>query len=312
MDRYETFKTELKRKLEQWFGAKCRIEFTTVMKNNGVVRDSILIQQWGEEQEITLSLSPYWQLFQNGKGMRNVFTEFIEEYEGENISLPFTAAQLLDFAQMKEQVVCRLINADLNRDLLAQIPHILFLDLAIVFALQLWSGENGQLNCLINNRHLELWGVTPEVLYPLSAENTPRLLPQRFRHICDVIGLIEPEAGAIIQEPKLYVLTNQYEVYGAAALLYPCVLKEAADKLESDLLILPSSVHEVLVVPKSDILGKLDFEEVVREINETEVNPEDILSYRIYQYDRKKERVTFFCENGKSGGAGNGSGTKHQ
>lgn len=307
MKRYEKFKQELKQELERWLGPEYYIGFEAATKNNGVVKESILIKKRGEEQALTISLGPYWNRFQDGAGMQEIFAEFRADYESERISLPFTEAQLLDFNQMKERIVYRLINADLNRDLLTQVPHILFLDLAIVFSLQLCSGKSGQLNCLIQNQHLDLWGITEEELYPLSAQNTPALLPLRFRHICDFIGLLEREGEPLVREPKLYVLTNQYEIYGEAALLYPNALKEAADDLDSDLLILPSSVHEILIVPKTDLIGEIDFEEVVCEINEVEVNPEDILSNRIYQYDRKSEQVGFCYHHGARGGIENGS-----
>lgn len=312
MERYEEFKKELKKELERWLGPKYRIKFDTVIKNNGVKQDSILIQQWEKEQETTISLAPYWDLFCRGDGMQRISSEFLSYYESEKNSVPYTAAQLLDFTLMRDRVVYRLINADLNHDLLTQVPHIPFLDLAIVFSLQLWSGEDCQMNCLIDNHHLQNWGIAPEILYPLSVENTPRLLPLQFRHICDVIGLPELEDEPLIREPKMYVLTNQTEVCGAAALLYPDALKEASDKLDSDLLIIPSSIHEVLLVPMTDLIDEMDFEAIVREINDDDVAAEDILSYRIYQYDRKTEQVTIFKSNENSGGKENGAGARYQ
>lgn len=317
MKRYDNFKQQLRQEVERWLGSDYYIEFEVAIKNNGIVEENILIQHRDEGPTITISMSSYWDRFRRGGEMQEVIAQFQADYGREKVSLPFTGEQLLDFNQVKDRVVYRLINADLNRELLTQVPYIPLLDLAIVFSLNLWSGEMSQLYCLIHHRHLELWGIAPEELYPLAAENTPRLLPLRFHHIYDVIGYQELEDEPLIPDPQMYVFTNQLEVHGAAALLYPNALKEAAVKLDSDLLILPSSIHEVLVVPKTDAVGGMELEEMVRGINESDVLPEDILSYHVYLYDRKTEQLTFFKDNRETGeeeyGTNEyGTGTKDQ
>lgn len=92
-------------------------------------------------------------------------------------------------------------------------------------------------------------------------------------------------------ELTLYVLTNREKIFGASAMLYSEKLKELADRFGCDLLILPSSVHEVLIVP-DDRKREYDYYRwMVKEVNTTQVDPEEILSYNLYRYDRKKEEI---------------------
>ena len=90
---------------------------------------------------------------------------------------------------------------------------------------------------------------------------------------------------------NMYVMTNTRGINGAACLLYKNALARFAQKLKQDLFLLPSSVHEVILVPKSDILKKEDLSEMVREINKTEVSPKEVHSDTVYVYDRLSDQL---------------------
>ncbi len=91
----------------------------------------------------------------------------------------------------------------------------------------------------------------------------------------------------------LYVLTNSSGICGACALLYPDQLKNFADMLESDLVILPSSIHEVLLVPYDDHISFDELAHMVSHINRAEVPVEDRLSDQVYLYSRALDQVIF-------------------
>ena len=92
--------------------------------------------------------------------------------------------------------------------------------------------------------------------------------------------------------PTLYVLTNPAGVNGAACMAYPQVIKNFADRMGRDILILPSSIHEVLLVTDADHYDHEDMSQMVNDINLTEVPPEDRLSNQIYRYRRKDDQIT--------------------
>ena len=126
----------------------------------------------------------------------------------------------------------------------------------------------------------------------MAKENTPTINPANYLYIKDVItNLMETDTHEYLNEIKMFILTNEQKLFGAATMLYPNILKSVADKLESNLFILPSSTHEVLVVPseKNDAMYLMS---VVNEVNNHSLATEDILSYNVYLYDRLKDEIS--------------------
>ena len=141
-------------------------------------------------------------------------------------------------------------------------------------------------------------------LYELAGINTPRLLPADIKSMAEVMKKIANEHmgsewrdaffEGLSDEPKFmtqYVLTNCRGIKGAATVLYKGVLKTFADKIGNDLFILPSSVHEVILVPYEDSMNVAELGAIVKAINLSEVPDEDVLSDHVYLYSRKTEQV---------------------
>lgn len=99
--------------------------------------------------------------------------------------------------------------------------------------------------------------------------------------LADIMG-IEPEMMPAPDEAGMFVATCNNGVNGAGCIFYPEFMDQAAEKLQGDFFVLPSSVHEVILLPDN---GQMDFHELeamVRQINETEVAPQDRLSDSVY------------------------------
>lgn len=84
----------------------------------------------------------------------------------------------------------------------------------------------------------------------------------------------------------MFVLSNKRKINGASIILYNEPLDELSDKLSDDLLIMPSSIHEVLAIPASS-MDAIDLKQMVREVNDTEVSEQEILGYSVYRYNRE-------------------------
>lgn len=167
----------------------------------------------------------------------------------------------------------KLIQADSNRELLVDTPNVAFLDMAIVFYLFLDQSEMGQMTALIHNSHLGVWNTTEEELYRLAKINTPKLLPAKIKTMKEVMDEMLMEQfgelsetdiiGELLEDMPdkllLYVLTNQCGTCGAGCILYEGCLEEFAKEKEADIIILPSSIHEVLLTIDR---GDLDYEEL--------------------------------------------------
>ena len=90
---------------------------------------------------------------------------------------------------------------------------------------------------------------------------------------------------------QMYVLTYQETVYGGAAMLYSDQMKKLAERWQMDLLILPSSIHEVLLLPDDGQNEYAFYRQMVEEVNTTQVEPEEVLSYSLYRYCREKAEI---------------------
>ena len=96
----------------------------------------------------------------------------------------------------------------------------------------------------------------------------------------------------------LFVLTNEKMYLGAVTMFYPDLMDLIADKLDSDLYIIPSSIHECLILPEQEDICGDDLKKLVRTVNDTEVADDEILSYNIYKYSRAGRSVTI--DNGQN------------
>lgn len=198
----------------------------------------------------------------------------------------------------KTDIVYQLRNYERNRSWLTQIPHIRYLDLAIIFCFSLPEEQKQEERfCLVTNREMDHWQVTVEQLEELAQENTCRLLPPVFSTLEDMIR--ELSQGALKLEKKsenaipMYILSNERKLYGAAAILYPGVLKTIGHYLQDDLYILPSSIHECILVPSRGPYRQADLEGIVTEINESQVPWEEFLSNHVYFYKKSGDFLSF-------------------
>jgi hypothetical protein len=208
----------------------------------------------------------------------------------------------LEYVLVKNTIVYKLINTERNRELLEDIPYIEFLDLSVVFQCLLSQKESCLETLLIHNVHTRLWGVTVEDLYKAARDNTRRLLPYMVKNMADVMVEImktedakgfnyedcmaEPESNELI-----YVLSNEKRIEGAVCMIYPRLLRDFADKIDSSFYIIPSSVHEVLLLPSENFEDGMELKSMIKEINDTQIEVGEILSYSLYWFDKNKREI---------------------
>lgn len=209
-----------------------------------------------------------------------------------------------DYEAVKNRIIYRLVNGERNREQLKEVPHIPFCDLAVVFCVVLKTGEGYHASLPIIEEHAERWGIDTGELFCQAMENTPRIFPPQIRSMQEVMKKIaeeymeDKEAEEFMEGlygvptvSPLYVMGNTAEVNGAAVVLYPGVLKEFADKIGRDLVILPSSIHEMMLIPKEEKVDMEGLKEMVKHVNRAEVPEEEILSDEVYLYQRGTDQV---------------------
>lgn len=303
---YETFKSSAVSSIQSYFGENATVTLHSITKNNNIQLDGLMIQSSSLNISPTIYLNYYYEDYLAGKSLSSVFDEIISSYQEhlppENMDLSF----FTDYHKAKYHIIYKLINYSQNAELLTDVPHFRFLDLAVVFCCYLTddvSGTCGNATILIHNHHLSFWNITADLLYELAIKNTPILLPYDLKSMEDVLQSLCPDFNVSKnntdyctdesnETPPMYVLTNTEKLYGASAILYPDILASFAELIDSDLYILPSSIHEVLLLPKHKITNPSELDNIIREVNTSQVLKEDILSDHAYRFERASGFIT--------------------
>lgn len=257
-------------------------------KENGTGYMGILIRKQGEIVTRVFNWDHHYLQYGNKMSAKELAERIYLDASG---STPlFQISGWVDYEEAKERIVCRLVNYEQNRGMLEQIPHERFLDLAVIFYLMVGSGEEGDLVITVTNSLFESWQVPYEEMKEQALKNCETLLPARLASIEDMIfgacmGPLFPDHLQESDGIPLYCLSNKSGVNGASVILYPGVLKKAADLLQSDLAVLPSSRHEVLLYPLGNMTQKA-LQTMVQDINREIVEKIDQLSDHVYVFRR--------------------------
>lgn len=299
--KYETFLNEVKEQMSQELGEGYDLTLRKVPKNNGLILDGLCITKGGGNVAPAIYLNPCYIQYRNGRAISDIVKELMTLYQSSHTPPGMDYSRLSHYDEMKSGIACKLIHAASNRSLLEDIPHVLWMDLAIVFYLCIHEDETGLMTAMINRQHMEIWDISPDELRKTALDNTPRLFPPVISSMScmiedmneampggdAVLGLPDPDASS-----PFYVLSNRSGINGASCILYQDVLKNFADGMEKDIIILPSSIHEVLLLPDEGDVSFDEMSRLVTHINQTEVPKEDRLSNQVYHYSRIHQTLT--------------------
>lgn len=208
----------------------------------------------------------------------------------------------LDISTAKDNIIFQLVNTMQNEDLLKKLPHRDFQDLSIIYRWVVGVEQQGISSVVINNHVAESLGMGEEELFKAAAENTRRILPPVVQSMNEVMrdmfvadGMPKELADLMVgeQEPEMtmWVISNERKIEGAASMLYEDKLHSLAEKVGTDLYILPSSVHEVIAV--SVEMGEPEeLARMVAEVNMDQVDLSERLSNQVYHYDKDLRKIT--------------------
>ena len=294
---YETFKDEIVIFLTSRLGASASISLEPLAKNNGIVLDGLIISQGSINIAPAIYLNPFYEDYISGTPFSEICESILSIYYRHRPEKDIDTAFFTDVNRVRDHLIYKLIHYERNAALLKEVPHQKFLDLAIVYCLYIRMDPIvGNATILIRNQHLEQWGISPSALHALAEANTPRILPADFRPMEEVLASLPFHAGPLPDHApgrisEAYVLSNDTGSGGAAAILYPGLLADYANRLHTDFLILPSSIHEMILLPVKSPDEFPSASEVVREVNKTDVLFGEVLADHAYYYHRESGRV---------------------
>lgn len=272
---YTEFMNAMLCEIRGQIGVEVRTELYTVTKNNGTRRTGILFKQTDSNLAPTIYLEEFYQKYLKGQQVPDLADSICNIYQEIRVKKTCDCQNLFDFENVKEHIVYKLIRRDANEELLKQIPYEPFLDLAVVYYIQIDNTRFGSAAIQIRNEHLRYWRVEKEEIRRLAEKNTPRIYPAQIQKIVRF----------------MYVATNEQCSLGAAVMRYPDFREKVRGMIRGDFYILPSSIHEVILVPESFGLEPERMAEMVKEINQTGVAPEEVLSDSVYYFDGEEIRI---------------------
>ena len=315
----EQFVNKVRNAVCAYFGSGLKITVQKVMKNNGVEMTGLIFMERGSDIAAAIYLDSYYEEYEKGTPLGEIVRKVIRTYEERRPSERLNLDFFRDYAQVRTRLACRLVNLEKNRELLAQVPHQVWLDLAVVPCCVLMGDAFGCACILIRYGHMRDWETDEETLLADARGNMQKILRPECVPMMDFLydmmrqtaqeqlpgaepgderageqildQAAELLSGRIGTEEKgLLILSNTQHFYGASSLLYPDVqrlLKEGG----RGFFILPSSVHEVLLLEDTGREDRYELYRMVREVNEKNVPREEFLSDSVYYFDGKTGRI---------------------
>lgn len=293
-----------------------------VYKNNGTVLIALCIMEPGSHISPTIYLEDYYERFQKGEDASQLAKEILTAYQKNRIGQLWEGQSFCQWEKMKGMVTCKLIHGEKNRELLEQVPHRKFLDMEIVYNLEITDSFIGQGIAQIQNSHLQLWKITEEELFQQAFWNTAKKHGHQIHTLNEMISRLlgqqlktmeweeeQREKEMLWMEHRLeeelcnpqldfvFVMTNQEQYLGAVTMIYDEYLCEFAEKYPEGFYVIPGSIHEVLLIPRHQEYSLQQLWEILQSVNMEWIreDPQAFLSDNVYYYDPQKHCL-ILCE----------------
>ncbi|SCY63289.1 DUF5688 family protein [Butyrivibrio sp. INlla14] len=239
---------------------------------------------------VNLNVDAFYAKYQRTNDLQAVIEDACNAAErGIENSPEIDVAAITNYEQMKDKLTMEVVSAERNAELLKEVPHEQMEDMAVIYRIVLGSSEDGIGTVLVTNQLMEKYGITHDQLRQDAMEKAPEIRPSEIKGMSEVMEELAPGMMPEIapEDEVMFVASNPEKVHGAGVIAYPNFLEDAAKKLDGDFYILPSSIHEILLVRDNGEMDSKQLGAMVREVNATQVEPQDQLTDNVYHYDSK-------------------------
>jgi len=282
-----------------------KVSVNEVIKNNGRVLTALTVLPDGGNVAPNIYLDGFYMEYQHGSDLDDIMEEMADLCMS-NIHPPQTIGNIgQDFKNVdfvKDRIIMVAVNREKNAELLSDVPHTVKEDLALIYKVLISSEDTGTATITIHNDHLPFWNMTTEEVHELAMKNTRELLPVTVQSMNDVMreifskdGMDEEMLSILCDDrpadQQMFVISNTSKVNGAASMFYEDVLSDLAEKMGSNLYILPSSIHESIAV-SARMGGADELAQMVADINAGQVAEEEQLSDHVYLFDAEAKTLT--------------------
>lgn len=271
---------------------------TKLSVNNGQ-RDCVQVE-FSRNSYANVGLDGYYQMFCDGDisalmAAAEAVIQAKEDAQVKENDIQDIIQVAINYEQVKGRLMCRLVNTELNRNKLNEVPNIPFHDLSIIFYFT--AGSDMCMTTNITNNMTAEWEIDIDELFEDALANMQAKASVQIQSMFEILSDMEgvpvddmERAAETTDVPTLYVLTNKAKCIGAAVVLYPGILESCAEMMGGDYYLIPSSIHEFLIAPVS--AGEPDeIQTMIRDINQRALVPEEVLADHAYLYSAAKKRL---------------------
>lgn len=286
------------------------MDIRQAVKNNDVVLDGLTIFNPNGNMSPTIYLNAAYEEYQQGMDIEEVVGKIADAYiehiePREEYRFNFDLQEVKNYEVVKDFIYPKVSNLQSNVNRLSNIPYTQKEDLAITYHIWANGNEESMGSITINNDLMEMYGIDMDTLHEQAMNNMDKISPLKFESLQDIMiemmasdfaqdeGISLGEAKDLIRNsfsnagPDIYCLTNESKINGAVYIMREDVQQMVSEKLGGDYYILPSSVHETLILPKSENMSYQELQTMVQDVNAMCVSEEEVLSDGVYQYDAK-------------------------
>ena len=263
------------------------VELKVVTKNNNVKLTGLTIKSVESRVAPTIYLEQFYENYRDGEDMDKILRQIAECRVKNDAPEGLDIENIMNFEFVRTRLVPRLVNLELNRGLLEERPHKVIEDLAVEYYVILSKdSELGTAGVAVTNGLMETWKVSLDEIDEAARKNLPVLEKSTFRSMFDVLSgsMGEDFAGMLPEESGMYILSNSSGCYGASNILDANMMAHIYEKFDGEFYIIPSSVHEVIVIPSKLGIDGMNLASMIREVNMSTVSLEDRLSDHAYTY----------------------------
>lgn len=240
-----------------------------------------------------IPLGDFFKKYTAGGSLSEICASITAAYKMIRLHEDSLLESLLNYSTAEASICYRLANlANICRRSVP-VPYIPFLDLAIVFYVP-YAKDGWFTTVTITDSLMQSLGISnARKLYAVAHKNTCRFFPARMEPMASLLRDFPPEQDIADEAESLplFVASNHTRMHGASVILYNGLLKASADMFKDNLILLPSSIHEMLFLPASTCDRHEYLKEMVSHVNRTELDVDDILSDNVYYYERNTDKL---------------------
>ena len=291
MESYQAFEQELLKKITEQLGDRAQAVLRDIVRNNHTAVRVLTIETEGVYASPAYQMDNLYALRDSGAAI-DAITEQIVRQWSETSAMTDTLMKVTESGSFaKERVFLKLVNRSMNEERLKDMPFLPFLDLAAVLYIELQKNADGGMTCDVTKSMLKAWGIPERELFATALRNTRNAKPRVIRPLVEMTAEMsgkDPEAFPEAWEARdvLTVMTNKGAYFGAAAILYPDTPDELRKRFPGDLFVIPSSIHELILVPAEE-REREELTEMLRQVNDAVLSPAEILGTEVYFFDRE-------------------------